>query len=147
MTVPYAAGRRAALTVALVAFCATMVAPANGASFSDGGSAAHTISSAVLDPASNLTATTGCGPLLSFSADATLSWSETPSLFAAGYTVERWQGSSLESTTTVTPRTTTTITQTGLRTDTLYTWTVKAFMSSWTSSAVSVTASTPGACL
>jgi hypothetical protein len=80
-------------------------------------------------------------------ANATLSWTETPSTFAEGYTVERWRGSELEATTTVTPRTTTTLTETGLRAGTLYTWKVRAFVSSWSSTEVSVTASTPGPCL
>lgn len=146
MAVARAARRLAALAVA-VTVSATVLAPTARASFSDAGSAALTISSATVEPASNLTVTTRCGRLLSFSAAATLSWTETPSTFAEGYTVERWRGSTLESATTVTPRTTTTLTQTGLATGTSYTWTLRAYVTSWTSPEVSVTASTPGPCL
>ncbi len=147
MTISCPGQRLAAVAVALIALSAAVPAPAAGASFSDADSAAHTVSSATLEPASGLTATTGCSSLLSLSADATLSWTETPSTFAEGYTVERWQGSTLEATTTVTPRTTTTLTETGLSTGTTYTWTLRAYVSSWTSTEVSVTASTPGSCL
>lgn len=137
-----------AIVVLAVALAVPVVAaPPAAASFSDAGSAAQVVSSAQLEPASGLSATTRCGSLLSFSARATLSWTATPSTFATGYTVERWRGSVLESTTTVTPRTTTTVTQTGLSTGTLYTWKVRAYVSLWTSTDVAVTAATPGPCL
>lgn len=133
----------------LMAVVVTVVisAPPAAALFSGSRSAAHTISSATLAPASNLSATTSCDPLLSLTARATVSWTATPSMFAAGYTVERWRGSTLQSTTTVTPRTATSITQTGLATGTTYTWRVRAFVSSWTSTVVSTTATTPALCL
>jgi pyrimidine deaminase RibD-like protein len=142
------ARRLAALGTGVVVLAATVLAPAAGASFSAGASAAHTISSATLEPASGLTATTRCSSaLLDVTAEADLSWTETPSTFAEGYTVERWNGAVLEATTTVTPRTTTTLTQTGLATATTYTWKVRALVASWTSTEVSVTASTPTLCL
>lgn len=139
--------RLAAVAVALMALSAAVASPAAAAGFAGGDSAAHGVSSATLEPASGLTATTGCSSLLSFTAQATLSWTETPSAFAKGYTVERWRASTLEATTTVTPRTTTTLTETGLSTGTAYTWRLRAYVSSWTSTEVSVTASTPGSCL
>lgn len=137
----------AIVVLAVVLSVPVVAAPPAAASFLDTGSAAQAVSSAQLQPASGLSATTRCGPLLSFSARATLSWTATPSTFATGYTVERWRGSLLESTTTVTPRTTTTVTQTGLSTGTLYTWKVRAFVSAWTSTEASVSAATPGPCL
>lgn len=147
MTVARAARRLAALAVAIVTVSATVLAPTAGASFSDAGSAAHIISSATVEPASNLSVTTRCSSLVALGAEADLSWTETPSTFAEGYTVERWRGSTLESTTTITPRTTTTLTETGLDAGTSYTWTLRAYVTSWTSPEVSVTASTPGPCL
>ncbi|MBW3651622.1 MAG: hypothetical protein KY458_13740 [Actinobacteria bacterium] len=141
-------GRRlAALAVALVALSATVPAPAAGTGFAATASAAHSLSSAALEPASNLSVTTRCSSLVALGAEADLSWTETPSTFAEGHTVERWRGSTLESTTTVTPRTTTTLTETGLDAGTSYTWTLRAYVTSWTSPGVSVTASTPGPCL
>lgn len=138
--------RLAAVAVALIALFAAVPAPAAGASFSDADSVAHAVSSATLEPAYGLTATAACSSLRTFTAQATLSWTETPSTFAEGYTLERWAGSILEATTTVTPRTTTTLTETGLSTDTSYTWTLRPYVSSWTSTEVSVTATTPGPC-
>lgn len=109
--------------------------------------AGQSLASATLDPASGLTANTSCGPVLSLSAKVNLSWTATPSTFATGYKVERWQGSTLQATATVTPRTTTALTQTGLATGTTYTWKVYAYASSWTSTLISATATTPGLCL
>lgn len=131
----------------LVALWVTVGRPAAATGFSGSRSAAMTVSSATLQPASGLAVTTRCGPLLSLSAQATLSWQVTPSTFAAGYIVERRRGVVLEATTLVTPRTTTTRTETGLGTGTTYTWTVRAYVDSWTSPGVSVSATTPGVCL
>lgn len=117
------------------------------ASFGSGASATHDISSATLSPASNLIASTSCGPLLSLTAKADLSWTATPSTFASGYKVERWLGGVLQATTTVTPRTTTARTETGLATGTTYTWKVRSYVQGWTSSLVTVSAATPGLCL
>ncbi|MDQ3944251.1 MAG: hypothetical protein M3357_03700 [Actinomycetota bacterium] len=117
------------------------------ASFGSGASATHDVSSAALSPASGLTASTSCGPLLSLTAKAELSWTVTPSAFASGYKVERWLGAVLESTASVTPRTTTALTQTGLATGTTYTWKVYSYVQGWTSSVVTVSAATPALCL
>lgn len=125
-----------------------VVGPAVSASaaFSSSANAAHTLSSGTLQPASNLSVTTGCS-LLVLGPKADLTWTATPSTFASGYKVERWRGTTLEATTTVTPRTTTSLTETGLRTGTTYTWKVYAYYLSWTSAVISATKSTPGLCL
>ncbi len=130
------------VTVAVVANVSVALA-----GFSEATSASHTISSANLGPASNLSATTSCGPLLSLTAKATLNWTATTATFASGYKVERWLGAVLQSTATVTPRTSTSLTQTGLATGTTYTWKVYAYFQSWTSAVVSVSGTTPGLCL
>jgi hypothetical protein len=117
------------------------------AAFSEGVSASHTISSANLGPASNLNATTSCGPPLSLSAKATLNWTATATAFASGYKVERWLGAVHQSTATVTPASTTSRVETGLATGTTYTWKVYAYYQSWTSTVVSDSATTPGLCL
>jgi hypothetical protein len=114
-------------------------------SFSASDKAAHTLSSTTLQPASNLSVSTSCPLLLGPTAD--LTWTATPSTFASGYKVERWRGSTLEATTTVAPRTTTSLTQTGLQSGTTYTWRVYAYYLSWTSTVISATRSTPGLCL
>lgn len=56
-------------------------------------------------------------------------------------------GGVLQSTTTVTPRTTTALTETGLATGTTYTWKVHSYLQGWTSSVVTVSAATPALCL
>ncbi len=139
--------RRLALgaVMALVALVGPAAAVA-WASFSTSAKAAHTLSSSTLQPASTLSVTTGCS-LVILGPKADLTWTATPSTFASGYRVERWRGTTLEATATVTPRTTTSLTQTGLRTGTTYTWNVYAYYLSWTSSEISATKSTPGLCL
>lgn len=135
--------RRLALPFAL----AMLLTPRAAGSWAASGSASHTLSTATLEPVSDLTVTTGCSGLLDLSAKADLSWTATPSSFAEGYKVERWQGLTLEATTDVTPGTSTTTTQTGLATGTTYTWKAYAYASSWTSTIVAVTATTPADCL
>lgn len=139
---------RRRLVPALVAASVALVGPAVAAwgSFSSSTKAEHTLSSHTLQPASNLSVTTGCS-LLVLGPKADLTWTATPSTFASGYKVERWRGSTLEATATVTPRTTTSLTQTGLRSGTSYTWRVYAYYLSWTSTVISATGSTPGLCL
>jgi hypothetical protein len=138
--------RRLAVAVAVVAAATLGPSVTAWAGFAAPTAAAHTLSSATLQPVSGLSVTTGCALVL-LGPEADLSWTATPSTFAAGYTVERWRGSTLEDTTTVTPRTTTSLTQTGLATGTTYTWRLRASYRAWTSTAVSVTKSTPGLCL
>ena len=134
--------------VAVVVTAAATIGPAIAASASFAATtvAAHTLSSATLQPAAGLSVTTGCS-LLVLGPKADLSWNATPSTFASGYTVERWRGSTLENTTTVTPATQTSVTQTGLRTATTYTWRVRAAYRLWTSTEIWATKSTPGLCL
>jgi hypothetical protein len=133
----------AGLVVAALTF--GLAVPAS-AGFATTTKAAHTLSSGTLQPAAGLSVTTGCS-LLILGPKADLSWTATPSTFAEGYKVERWRGTTLDTTTTVTPRTTTSLTQTGLRTDTTYTWRVYAYHQLWTSTQISATKSTPGLCL
>jgi Fibronectin type III domain len=116
------------------------------AGFSTSAQAAHTLTSATLQPPAGLSATTGCS-LLIIGPKADLQWTASPSLFASGYKVERWRGSTLQATTTVTPRTTVTLTQTGLSSGTTYTWRVYAFYQSWTSAVISASGTTPSLCL
>lgn len=147
-SVPRLSGRRTAMAGLLAVVLASVVAagPASAA-FAGSRSAATPISSATLQPISDLSVSTACDNLLSLSAKATLSWTATPSTFASGYRIERWRGSTLEATQSVTPRTTTTVTQGGLATGTTYTWRIRSYYSSWTSTEVSKSATTPGLCL
>ncbi len=138
--------RRLVLAGVLALVAPVGTAAAAWGSFSSSTGAAHTLSSHTLQPASNLSVTTGCSLLL-LAPEAKLTWTATPSTFATGYKVERWRGSTLEATTTVTPRTTTSLTETGLGTGTTYTWRVYAYYLSWTSSVVSATETTPSLCL
>ena len=131
--------------VVLVAVATLGSATVARAAFSTTTAAAHALSSATLQPASHLTGTTACNGLLS--AKATLNWTATPSTFATGYTVTRYRGTTLESTVSVTPRTTVTLTQTGLSTGTTYTWHLWAVKASWSSTEVTVTKTTPAVCL
>lgn len=135
------------VAAALVALALLGVTTWASAAFMSATSADHSLASATLDPATSPMATTSCGPLLSFSAQATVSWTATPSTFATGHKVERWLGSSLQTTTTVTPRTTVSVVHTGLATGTTYTWKIYAYHQAWTSTLVSVSATTPGVCL
>lgn len=128
-----------------VAFTGTTVASAS-AGFSRSAQAAQTLTSATLQPPAGLSVTTGCS-LLIIGPKADLQWTASPSLFASGYKVERWRGSSLQATTTVTPRTTVTLSDTGLSSGTTYTWRVYAFYQSWTSAVISASKSTPSLCL
>jgi hypothetical protein len=116
-------------------------------SFTGPGSASQSISTATLEPISNLAVATGCSGLLDLSAKADLSWTATPSTFAEGYTVERWRGLTLDATAGVTPASSTTRTETGLATGTTYTWKVYAYARSWTSTITTVAATTPAVCL
>ncbi len=136
-----------ALLASAVFTCSTFAtAVPAGARFSTTSQANQTLGSATLQAPSGLTVKTGCSVLV-LGPNATLQWTSTPSLFASGYKVERWRASTLEATTTVTPRTTTTLTETGLRSGTSYTWRVYAFYQSWTSGMTSTSGTTPSLCL
>jgi hypothetical protein len=137
---------RAAAALGVLAVATFAPALAASASFATSATAAHTLTSGTLQPPTNLSVSTGCS-LLVIGPKADLSWTATPSTFASGYTVERWRGTTLEDTTTVTPRTQTTLTQTGLRSGTTYTWRVRAYHQLWTSTQISASRSTPGLCL
>ncbi|MEW6473984.1 MAG: fibronectin type III domain-containing protein [Actinomycetota bacterium] len=130
-----------------VALVMLVMARAAFGSWAGSVSASHSLSTATLEPVSGLTVATGCSGLLDLLAKADLSWTATPSGFAEGYKVERWQDLTVEATAVVTPRTSTTSTQTGLATGTTYTWKVYAYAHSWTSTIVAVTATTPALCL
>lgn len=138
---------RWARTLAFPFALALALPPSALGSFTGPASASHSISSATLEPASMVAAATGCSGLVDLSAKADLSWTATPSTFAEGYKVERWSGPTLETTADVTPRTSTTRTETGLATGTTYTWKVYAYARLWTSAAATVTGTTPALCL
>lgn len=138
--------RRASILIIGFAAVLRFASSARG-SFTAPATVSQTISSATLEPASALAAVTGCSGLLDLSAKADLSWVATPSTFAEGYTVERWRGPTLETTAVVTPRTSTTRTETGLATGTSYTWKISASARAWTSTAVTVLGTTPALCL
>lgn len=137
---------RALFTVALVTATVAGGSTAAYAGFSTKSQARQTLASATLQAPSGLSVSTGCS-LLVLGPKADLQWTATPSLFSAGYKVERWRGSTLQATVTVTPRTTTTLTQTGLSSGTTYTWRVYAFYQSWTSGVIAASATTPSLCL
>ena len=69
---------------------------------------------------------------------ASLSWTATPSSWAAGYTRERLAGGTLQASQTV-PSGTTTATDTGLVNGTSYTYRVRAHRGSWVSDGVTAT--------
>ena len=97
-------------------------------------------------PGLGLSATPACNGLVS--AKATLTWTATSSTFASGYKIQRHKGGAPDGgLTTVSPRTTTTLTQTGLSTGTNYTWNLYAYYQTWTSSVISASATTPVLCL
>ena len=146
MNRPAVGWRTPALALPVVLLLLLLASSALG-SLTGSASASHTISSATLEPAANLAVATGCGPLLSLWAKADLSWTATPATFAEGYKVERWRGLTLEATADVTPRTTTTRSETGLATATTYTWKVYAYARSWTSTVATVAGTTPAVCL
>lgn len=122
-----------------------LIAPAATAAFLDAPTSNGSFTTTSLAPASALTGTTSCNGTLSTKVN--LSWTATPSTLATGHIVERWQGGTMQNSTTVTPRTTTTLQQTGLPVATTYTWRVKASFQSWTSSEITVTRTTPTLCL
>ncbi|HWC12727.1 MAG TPA: fibronectin type III domain-containing protein [Acidimicrobiales bacterium] len=140
--------RLGGLLAAFSIVCATMAGTAADAwaGFRTTSQASHTLTSGRLQAPSGLSVTTGCS-LLVLGPKADLQWTATPSLFATGYKVERWRGSTLEATVTVVPRTNTILTQTGLRRGTTYTWRVYAYYQSWTSSVTSASRTTPSLCL
>lgn len=116
------------------------------AGFADTAQAASPVGSATLSPASALNATGGC-TLIIVGPKADLSWTATPSTFATGYKIERYLGATLQATNTVTPRTTTTYTATGLAANTTYVFKVYALTATWTSAAIQDDATTPLLCL
>lgn len=137
--------RRAATVVALAVSASVLAGAVAVAAYGDGASASATMSTATLAPPSGLSVTTACVGLLQGS-KATLSWTATPSTFAEGYTLERRRGATLETTVTITPRTTTSYVDSPLSNNTSYTWTLWATAHSWTSTAVSVSGTTPLVC-
>lgn len=78
-------------------------------------------------------------------AQASLSWTATPSTFATGHKVQRWVGATQENEQTVTPRTQTTATDGPLVAGTTYRYELFAYHQSWVSSRVTATL-TPTAC-
>lgn len=71
------------------------------------------------------------------------SWTATTSTFASGYKVQRWLGGVQQNELTVTPRTTTSVTDLPLAAATTYSYRVFSYHLGWTSAAVTQTHTTP----
>lgn len=71
------------------------------------------------------------------------SWTATTSTFASGYKVQRWLGGVQQNELTVTPRTTTSVTDGPLAAATTYSYRVFSYHLGWTSAAVTQTHTTP----
>ena len=115
-------------------------------SFSMSRTAAPSLTSATLQPASGFSATGGCG-LLILGPKADLSWTVTPSTWADGYRIERWRNGALQATYVIPGRNTDDYEVTGLSGNTTYTFRLYAYKNSWTSSYVEDPATTPFLCL
>lgn len=128
--------RRVIGAVVTVALSLGLTATTADALFTDPDSASHTLSTAVLEPASGLTVAHGpCVPALSVS--ALLNWTPTSSTWADGYEIRRATGAGGPFTTvgTVSGRSTTTYTDTSvlLLFSTTYRYTVRATKQGWRS--------------
>ncbi len=88
-----------------------------------------------LQPPSNLAVTQTCS---SGSPIAHLSWTQSPSTYASGYTLTR-AGASTQ---TITPATTTTATDGPLANNSSYSWQLVAYAGNWTSSSISASLTT-----
>lgn len=71
--------------------------------------------------------------------DAALAWTATPSTFADGYRLQRWNGATLEDEQVIVPRTTTAAGDGPLTAGTTYTYRLLATRDNWTSTTVSTT--------
>lgn len=114
--------------VALVALVATPRPASSGARYTDAAQAAATFAAEVLDPPTGLAVSGGVGLI------ATLTWTATVDPYASGYRVYRstTAGSGYALVATVTPRTTTSTTNTPIVPGTYY-FIVRSYIGNWTS--------------
>jgi hypothetical protein len=103
-------------------------------------------STAMLAPATALSATARCG--LFVTAEVDLEWTATSSAQVTGYEVLRsTDGASYSTVATLSDRTTTTYQDTILATNATYTYLVRAVRHSWYVDSTSATTSTPAICI
>jgi hypothetical protein len=108
--------------------------------------ATATYSTAMLAPATALSATARCG--LSATAEVDLEWTATTSPQVTGYEVLRsTDGTSYSTAATLSDRTTTTYQDTTLATNATYTYLVRAVRHSWYVDTTSATITTPASCI
>lgn len=144
--------RRAAVALASVLACTAAVAvgPFERARAAFVGSAANgtsTLGAATLAPPTGFDAVLSCS-LGTWRAD--LTWTATTSTWADGYTLERWRGTTLEASWSITPATTASASDTGggLLGGQTYTYRLRAREgSTWVSSDATDSATVPLLCL
>ena len=130
--------RRRAAAIGLLVGMLGLVMPGQGravALATDRETVASTFTADVLDPPSNLACTGLPSCTVTFLTKPTLSWTATPDTYATGYQVWRstTSGSGYVQVASVTPRTTTTWTDTTVAPLTTYYYVVRAVAGSWTS--------------
>jgi hypothetical protein len=139
--------RAVILILALFAFVSTT--PTVNATFGATTATNTAFGADAVAPATNFTATTRCSLVIAKPV-ADLAWTATTSSWADGYRIERWKGTTLETTIIINNPATTTYTDavaSGLLTGTTYTWRIVATRASWNSTTASATATTPPICL
>ena len=115
------------------------------ASFFRSQSASLPVATGSLAAPTGLSAVPGCAGTLN--PKITLSWTATASTFATGYVVRRrLDGGIYTTVATVSGRTTTTYTDTGLLGNTAYQYVVQASYESWTADSSAASATTPFVC-
>ena len=115
------------------------------ASFFRSDSASMQIATGQLAPPTSVSATPGCAGTLN--PRITLTWTATTSTFATGYIIRRRLiGGIYATVATVSGRTTTTYTNSGLLGNTTYQYIVQAAYESWTADSTAVSATTPALC-
>ena len=127
---------QAVVFVVVVAVVTLLAQHTSGAVFTaQTANGADQITSDTLQPASNLAVTQTCS---SGSPVALLSWTQSPSTYAAGYQLTRTS----VPTQTISPSTTTTATDGPLAGNTSYSWQLVAYAGNWTSSSISASLTT-----
>ncbi len=111
-------------------------------SFSTSRTAAPSLTSATLQPASGLNASGACD-LIILGAHVNLSWTATPSTWATGYRLERWRNGALEQTYLIPGAATTSYTASDVAGSRTYTFKLTAYKQGWTSTTVEKTVNTP----
>jgi hypothetical protein len=129
---------RAAVALGLVVAVEGLAAPQGGttvARMTDTETVASTITADTLNPPTNLQCAGLPSCTVTFLTKPTLTWTATPDTYATGYQVWRstTSGSGYTQVASVTPRTTTTWTDTTVAALTTYYYVVRAVANSWTS--------------